>query len=96
MVPHWQDPGSLLIDPREYVNDSWLQDQAHMCNSSAELARVIDFFTYLPDDILVKVDRATMRVGLESRTLFLDRQLLEWSADVGTSLNLSNGSGKWI
>ena len=49
---------------------------------------LVDYLTYLPDDILVKVDRATMSVGLEGREPLLDHRLLEWVAQMPFSYKL--------
>jgi asparagine synthase (glutamine-hydrolysing) len=56
----------------------------------------IDIATYLPDDILAKVDRASMAVSLESRVPLLDHRLMEFVATVPSSLKLRNGGGKYL
>jgi asparagine synthase (glutamine-hydrolysing) len=56
----------------------------------------IDMATYLPDDILAKVDRASMAVSLESRVPFLDHRLMEFVATIPSSLKLRNGNGKYL
>jgi len=57
---------------------------------------VLDFITYLPNDILVKVDRAVMSSSLETRTPFLDHKLIEYVWKIPHSLKYQNGVGKWI
>ena len=56
----------------------------------------IDVETYLPDDILTKVDRASMLVSLESRVPLLDHKFMEFVATIPLSLKLRHGAGKYI
>jgi asparagine synthase (glutamine-hydrolysing) len=56
----------------------------------------IDMATYLPDDILAKVDRMSMAVSLESRVPLLDHRLMEFVATVPSTLKLRNGRGKYL
>lgn len=62
------------------------------------LSRVqyLDFKTYLPGDILTKVDRASMAHGLEVRVPILDHQLVEWAAGIPPNLKLRGRNGKYI
>lgn len=55
-----------------------------------------DMRTYLPDDILVKVDRATMSVALEGREPFLDNKVMEYAARMPWELKYREGKSKWI
>jgi asparagine synthase (glutamine-hydrolysing) len=56
----------------------------------------VDMMTYLPDDLLVKVDIATMANSLEARSPFLDHKLMEFAASVPSELKLKGLTGKYI
>ena len=56
----------------------------------------LDTTDYLPNDILVKVDRATMAVGLEARLPMLDYRLVEWASSLPANVRLRGGVGKWV
>ncbi len=58
--------------------------------------QAVDFKTYLPDDILVKVDRAAMAVSLESREPLIDHKIAEYIAQVPIDLKYKNGQSKYI
>jgi len=57
---------------------------------------LLDALVYLPDDLLVKVDRASMAVGLEVRAPFLDHRLVEFAWRLPGHLKIRGGRGKWL
>jgi len=64
--------------------------------NSEEILMLYDMKTYLPDDLLVKVDRATMSVGLEGRDPFLDHALIEYSSALPLHYKFRDGKAKYI
>ncbi|MGE4170307.1 MAG: asparagine synthase (glutamine-hydrolyzing) [Candidatus Margulisiibacteriota bacterium] len=56
----------------------------------------VDTLTYLPDDIMVKVDRAAMAVSLESRAPFLDHTIIEFAQSLPLSMKYKDGQSKWL
>jgi asparagine synthase (glutamine-hydrolysing) len=96
MVSHWKDPASLVIgaeEPPTVLTDArqWLPLEAFESRMM-----YVDSLSYLPDDILVKVDRASMGVSLEARVPFLDHRVVEFSWRLPLALNVRNGRGKWL
>ena len=64
--------------------------------STLPFIMAIDYQTYLLDDILQKVDRATMSVSLEGREPFLDQRIIEWAAQLPMEYKYNNGDKKYI
>jgi asparagine synthase (glutamine-hydrolysing) len=60
------------------------------------LIQYLDMKTYLPGDILTKVDRASMAHALEVRVPLLDHQLVEWISGLSSTIKLKGGEGKYI
>lgn len=65
-------------------------------DDNLSLVQYLDFKTYLPGDILTKVDRASMANSLEVRVPLLDHELVEWIASLSPDLKLRGGEGKYI
>lgn len=72
----------------------------HAANAQTDhplsLAQYLDFKTYLPGDILTKVDRASMAHSLEVRVPFLDHEFVSWAASLSLDVKLHRGEGKHV
>lgn len=67
-----------------------------LLNDDKALMMCKDLASYLPDDILCKVDRAAMSVSLETRVPFLDVSVIEAAMAIPTSIKTKDGAGKWV
>jgi asparagine synthase (glutamine-hydrolysing) len=95
VVSHWNDPGELVVGDAERA-PAIDADPPAVLTDAVERMRYLDLATYLPGDILTKVDRATMAASLEARAPLLDHRLVEWSFRVPTAIHIQNGQGKWL
>ncbi len=68
----------------------------HKFYSPLSFMMAIDYQTYLPDDILQKVDRASMRFSLEAREPYLDQAVIEWAAKLPDAYKYFKGNKKYI
>ena len=68
------------------------------CQSDDPVSRAqfVDMHSFMVDDILTKVDRASMAVSLEVRVPLIDHEFMEFTATIPSDLKLRGGSGKWI
>ena len=83
--------------PQKFDDKTFLrQFQAVEQNGIMTQMLAADFGVWLPDDILTKVDRATMSVGLESREPLLDHRLMEFVARIPPNYKYRNGESKYI
>jgi asparagine synthase (glutamine-hydrolysing) len=79
VVSRHQNPDKLVNGSQEVRTACWGQNLKVLLPDPVDRMRYLDMCTYLPDDILTKVDRASMAVGLEVRAPFLDHRLVEWT-----------------
>jgi len=91
----------LNSELRDEIANSWsdkLVEDFHRHDnlSTAERYQFVDLMNYLPDDILVKVDRASMYHSLEVRCPFLDNEFVELTARIPQRLKIRASEGKWI
>ncbi len=96
LMSHQPCPQRVVLgatEPATALNQPalWPSDQ-----SFGERMMFIDTLSYLPDDILVKVDRAAMAVSLETRVPLLDHRLVEFAWSLPLHFKHRNGTGKWL
>ena len=103
LVTKWRDPGSLVIQNKSEAfflnNRRIVQKEINLdflsCLGPAEKMMLKDSLTYLPDDILCKVDRAAMACSLETRVPFLDHRVAELAWKLPIDLKIKGNTGKW-
>jgi asparagine synthase (glutamine-hydrolysing) len=96
MVSLWQKPDELVFRGNAYdtiIDDTNLQETLP---DPVDWMMAMDFRSYLPDDILTKVDRATMAVSLEARIPLLDHRIIEFAAGLHRSQQMQRGTGKLL
>ena len=95
LVSQWDDPAAVVIgseEPKSLVDEFDFTDGF----TAVEQMCLLDQLTYLPDDILVKVDRAAMSLGLETRVPMLDHRIVEFAWSLPMAQKFRNGKGKWL
>lgn len=92
LVSQWQSPASITLQGRE----PHLRALSVPGLGIAEQMMLADTMQYLPDDILVKVDRAAMGVSLETRAPYLDHRIMEFAWHLPLDMKIRNGQGKWL
>ncbi len=95
LLSGWEDPAAILNAPR---GDGLLQSDIRMPPGArfSERAMLFDTEHYLPDDILVKVDRASMASSLEVRAPFLDREVLKFAWSLPMAMKIKGARGKHV
>jgi asparagine synthase (glutamine-hydrolysing) len=93
---HWIGTKGFAVDPAEPPTFLTNADSSPPGKALAEQMMFLDLITYMRDDILVKVDRATMGVSLESRAPFLDHRIVEFAWRLPLHMKLRDGRGKFI
>src|SRR6056297_1133154 len=96
LVSRWRRPEDPVLDAREAPSllDIHAPDRGQLCDM--ERMMQLDMLTYMPDDILAKVDRATMAVSLESRAPLLDHRVAEFAWSLPQDLKHRDGLSKWV
>ncbi len=94
LVSQWPDPSTFISKGEESVGESWRT--AEELHDFTERMAYLDTVTYLPDDILTKVDRASMSVSLEVRVPLLDHRLVEFAWTLPKRMRIRESTTKWL
>ena len=95
LLSHWKNPEHLVVGAalRPRLADD--ADRPASFHDALHPLMFDDMLAYLPDDILVKVDRTSMSVGLEARVPILDHRVVEFAWRLPLSMKVKNGGTKW-
>ena len=96
LTTHWEDATSLVLGHEARKGSGPLEAVPFLDCGITERMLWFDLSGYLPNDILVKLDRAAMAVSLETRVPFLDRQVLQLAWSLPLDVKLHDGQTKWI
>ncbi len=96
LASQWMQPEKIVLQGREPVTAA--SDFAGWARLGDITHRMMyaDLVSYLPDDILVKIDRAAMGASLETRVPLLDHRLVEFAWRLPLAMKIRHGQGKWI
>jgi asparagine synthase (glutamine-hydrolysing) len=96
LVSYWRHPGPVVAGGSEHRTVMSDPNQWPALDDFTERMMYFDLVAYLPDDILVKVDRAAMAVSLETRMPLLDHRVVEFAWQLPLSMKIHAGQGKWL
>ena len=95
LMSHWEDP-ELVVPGSVEPSTAFTTSESAGVSSMTEKMMLLDALVYLPDDILAKVDRASMAVSLEARGPLLDYRLFEFAWRIPLEFKMRDSKGKWI
>jgi asparagine synthase (glutamine-hydrolysing) len=95
LMSYWKDPLSVVVGAHAAPTPLTTPSRWVTFDAMRQMM-YLDLITYLPDDILVKLDRASMAVSLESRIPLLDHRVIEFAWQLPSPLKMRRGRGKWI
>ena len=96
LVSNWDDPAQVVLNAKEPATLISEPPHALARLEDAEYLMALDALTYLPEDILVKVDRAAMGVSLETRVPLLDHRVVELAWRLPRALKLRQQQGRYV
>ena len=96
LLSHWKSPGDVVVGGHEPPTILTNGNGLIKVKEFEYQMMYLDALSYLPDDILVKVDRVAMGVSLETRVPFLDHRVVDFAWRLPLELKIRNGYGKWL
>ena len=96
LVSAWQDPETLVKHGTELKGAVFDESVVAKLPDALDRMQYLDAATYLPDDVLTKVDRASMAVALEVRVPLLDHRVVELTWRLPSRLLMRRGKSKWL
>ena len=96
LVSNWYDVSNIVLGSKGRLAPVEREGLMQELGSIEQNMMYLDSISYLPDDILVKVDRAAMGVSLETRIPFLNHQVVEFAYQLPLSMKINAGQSKWI
>ncbi len=94
-MSHWIEPASLVLGAEERLAGIWTGTARELHPDFHDRMQFIDMVSYLPHDILTKVDRASMGVSLEARVPLIDHRVVEHSWRLPRRMKVRDGVSKW-
>jgi len=95
LVSHWPDPAALVLNAQEPATALTDPMRQPVSDDVMQQMMALDLVSYLPDDILTKVDRAAMGVSLETRVPLLDHRVVAFAWTLPLDYKVRAGQGKW-
>jgi len=96
LISQWKNPGAVLRGTHEYQTRVSDWNNWPAMEQFTDQIMLLDTLFYLPNDILVKLDRASMSVGLEARVPLLSHTVFEFAWSLPKRLKINDNVGKWI
>jgi asparagine synthase (glutamine-hydrolysing) len=94
LVSNWVNPREMML--KGELPSKFIPEINALGLSDAEIMMAMDMLNYLPNDILTKVDRASMSSSLEVRAPFLDRQVIDFAWRLPIAMKINGSNTKWI
>src|SRR5690606_4228681 len=92
---HW-NPADVVPHAAEFKGILWDEELATDFPDLLARMQLLDLVTYLPDDILTKVDRASMAVALEARVPLIDHRVVEFAWRLPREMKIRGGKSRWL